>query len=202
MRVLLFIIFFAAIIFLYNSYLSANEGSDPCAIVKSQCPKPCKGIQNELNCYIPNFDCLSKKPLEPKLSCCISKCKDSAKSGFNENELKEFYRTFNFFGTKVNVNTSSLVGWVTLSVQAFLAVVSVVALLRGIKAGAFDLPRGDKLEEVKKDVRNTLLGFFLAWGAIFIIQVVLSVLGIPGLNELVIIGDQPGSKTGGTIVIK
>jgi hypothetical protein len=134
--------------------------------------------------------------------CCISKCANEQISGSELEQLRVFYRTFNFFGTKVNINTDSLVGWLTLGIQAFLAVVSIIALVKGIKAGVIDVPKGEELDKVKRDITNTIMGFILAWGAIFIIQIILSVLGIPGLNELVIIGDPPNSGQQSTIVIK
>lgn len=187
-------------IFIVGKFIVSAQ--DPCSSVVNTCPTPCAGGSQNTNCYIPNFDCLSQRVLDPMIICCISKCANEQISGSELEQLRVFYRTFNFFGTKVNINTDSLVGWLTLGIQAFLAVVSIIALVKGIKAGVIDVPKGEELDKVKRDITNTIMGFILAWGAIFIIQIILSVLGIPGLNELVIIGDPPNSGQQSTIVIK
>ncbi|RMD77224.1 hypothetical protein D6810_01545 [Candidatus Dojkabacteria bacterium] len=179
-----------------TSYFTVETFASACSELKQSCNRPCSSNE-DTNCYIPNFDCISKRILEPSLDCCINKCREG-NSGFSEEELRRFYSSFNFFGTKVNIRTDSIFGWITLGIQTYLAIVSFIALARGIKVGVIDLPKAEGLDKVSKSVINTITGFALAWGGIFIIQVILSIFGIPGLNELIVIGDQPA---GSTIVI-
>lgn len=187
--------------FASNNLLSAQE-LDFCDNVYRSCPVPCNSESRD-GCYLPNFDCVSRRVLDPTINCCIHRCANQELSGEEREEIEEFYRQFNFFGTKVNIRTDNFIGWITLSIQAFLAIISFVALLRGIKIGVIDIPNAldaDSRKKASVSIVNTIIGFALAWGTIFIIQFVLSLLGLPGLNELVLFGDISDSART-TIVI-
>lgn len=143
-----------------------------------------------------DFACVNKKLLDPGASCCEEKCLDTNDSFVVPSEYDPL---FSFFGYTFAITSGQqLPTLINLAITTFLGFVSVYAIIMGIYQGAILRAGTDDPEEIAKISKTfitLILGFFLAWGFIVIIQIVASLLGLGSLQNLTLIGD-----TGGTTI--
>lgn len=146
--------------------------------------------------YLPDFQCVNEKLINPSSDCCIDKCATEPSGEVPD----EYQPLFEFFGYSLAVTKDQQIPTlINLAITTALGFASVYALVMGIYEGAFVRARVTEAEEIEKSnkvILSLIAGFFLAWGFIVIIQIVANLIGLGDLQNLELVGDN-----GTTIVI-
>jgi hypothetical protein len=161
--------------------------------VPSNCPQE----------YEVDFSCQKAKILSPSVSCFLHKCPDAPsyaelqKDDSRSGQGSEDKFSLDAFGARFSVDSGKeIAAIVNISISTFLGVVSLYSLVRafyvaGVKiAGTVD---SEKLEEAKRELIQLVLAFVIAWSAIFILQIVFTVLGLGNINDYVFFGEDSSS---------
>lgn len=142
--------------------------------------------------YEPDFNCINNKFLNPNLECCPNKCVGGSTSSPED----DTYQQINFFGTTVGLdfsNPNTIPTLVNLGISTFLGIISIYALFRGIYVAAFIRTSATdpaRIAAINKELTNLVIGFIIAWGAIFIVQLVANIIGLGSLSNLQVAGTQ------------
>jgi hypothetical protein len=141
--------------------------------------------------FIPNLDCQLERIVNPGTDCCPNMCPGGDLDTDQPDELQKL----NVFGTTLLIGPESVPLLINLALSAFLGIVSLYALIRGIYLGAIKRPQtiDDKeIGDISKEIKNLLIGFIIAWSFIFITQIVVQFLGLGSLQDLTLIGTNDG----------
>lgn len=142
--------------------------------------------------YEPDFNCINARFVNPGLECCPNKCVGDTSPVPEE----DVYQTFNIFGTSINLDFSdpqTIPTIVNIAISTVLGIISLYVLFRGIYIAAFvrtSTNDPSKIAAVNKELVNLFIGFGLAWGAIFLVQLVANVIGLGSLNNLQVTGTE------------
>jgi len=152
--------------------------------------------------YVPDFNCIQKKFVDPAFNCTENKCPGDA--GVTDAEVTEFEPLLEFFGTELYIESEDeFPVLINLAITTVLGIASVYAIVRGIFVGAVLRAQTTNEEEIvkyNKEFTTLILGFILAWSFILIMQIVASLLGLGSLQDLTLISDD--GTGGSTIVIE
>lgn len=177
--------------FLSASTVNASglpAGCEPPFGIPSACPSA--------GDYEPDFNCINAKVINPKLECCPNRCVGGATIGEDPSESLQPLTKFNIFNTQISLdfrNPNTIPTLVNLLISTALGIVSLYVLFRGIYIAAFVRTRSTSPEDiakVNKELTNLLIGFLIAWGSIFIVQLVANLLGLGSLSNLSVSGTE------------
>lgn len=175
------IIFFSAGLSLITPNVHAAGGEFP-----GNCSG---GIPSGCTDYEIDAECVREKFIRPNTICCPNKC-----VGEPTTVSDSVFSSFQIFGTSFQLslgNPQTIPTLVNLALTTVLGIVSIFVLFRAIYVAAFVRTSTNdpaKIQAVNKELTNLMIGFALAWGAIFIVQAVANVLGLGSLNNLTLTG--------------
>lgn len=153
------------------------------------CPSPRDPNSPNTNYYVPDFECINRKLLDPTYACCRNKCSNTIGNIDISNQPPVFQELFSFFGRTIAITSGNqLVAIFNVAITSILAIFTVVAIVFGVYVGAFVRARTIDSEEIANANRtlvNIIIGFTLAWSFMFIIQIILGFLGLGNLSNLV-----------------
>lgn len=153
-------------------------------------------------------DCQAKRILNPAgQTCCILTCRDSENNDNITDEGLGKFTNFNIFGTRFRLDLTdpkTVESLISLFISTILGVFSLYALLKGaylLGVKRPNLTKSEEIQKLNKDLVSLVTGFTLAWGLIFIIQIIFSLLGLGNIRNLELFNDQGGTvitiRTGG-----
>lgn len=164
--------------------------------------------------FVIDQECQTIKILSPQSeqakTCCIHKCKNNPTSvtGNTDNVLDQSDLSFlNVFGIKLGLDfseagrTKTITTLINLVITTILGIFSMYALFRGVYLVAIQRPvliKPEDISKLNKQFTSLIVGFVLAWGVIFIIQVVFAFLGLGSLTDF----NFENAANGITITIK
>lgn len=195
MKSLKIIIFTALILFFIPALtISAAGGGQTreCSGDPYEIPSECKDD------FIIDAKCQSLKILSPQSElaqkCCIHICKgDTSTAEDPKNTLNQEDLAFlNVFGVKLGLDfsaenrTKTISTLINLVITTILGIFSFYALFRGVYLAAVKRPvltKPEDISKLNKEFTSLLIGFVIAWGVIFIVQLVFSILGLGSLTN-------------------
>ena len=142
--------------------------------------------------YEPDFNCINQRFLDPSLDCCPNKCVGGQSSVEEPVVLQEF----NIFGTTIGLdfsNANTLPTLINIGISTVLGIISFYALFRGVYIAAFvrtSTTDASKIAAVNTELKNLIIGFIIAWAAIFIVQLIANIIGLGSLQNLQITGTE------------
>lgn len=164
--------------------------------------------------FVIDQECQTIKILSPQSeqarTCCLHKCKDEQTSvtGNTDNILDQKDLSFlNVFGVRLGLDfsesgrTKTITTLINLVITTILGIFSMYALFRGVYLVAIQRPvliKPEDISKLNKQFTSLIVGFVLAWGIIFIIQVVFAFLGLGSLTDF----NFENAANGITITIK
>ncbi len=143
--------------------------------------------------FVTDFACVQNKIVNPEDSCCVDIC-----PGGNSSTLDPAYEQFNIFVTKININSEHKVAaLINVTITTVLGAISLYTLFRGFYIAAYkraNTTDSAEIEKITTELKNLVIGFVICWTFIFVMQFVMTLLGIGNLNQLVILGDPNPSN--------
>lgn len=193
-RPILIILFFIFSTLLFNTSIAQVPDTRDCKINPYLTPTTC----DEKNITI-DSNCQTRHILNPgSADCCILICKNSQGSLDQNNESLKKFSSFNIFGSKFNLDLTdakTVELLVSLFVSTILGIVSLYALLKGAYLAAFKRPEATTAEDIasiNKEFTSLVVGFTVAWGLIFLVQIVFGILGLGNIRNMELFNDQNG----------
>lgn len=163
--------------------------------IPDACPSPKDPNSSNTNYYVPNFECINRKLLDPSYSCCRNICAEKAGGIDIAAQPEVFQKLFSFFGRTIAITSGNqLIAIFNIAITTILGIFTVIALVFGVYIGAFVRARTTDQEEIANANRtlvNIIIGFTLAWSFLFIIQIVMGFLGLGNLSNLVFLENNP-----------
>ncbi len=164
--------------------------------------------------YTLDNKCNVARIINPEVDCCINKCTnidngydpdaECSGPGDPDCDVTSVLNSLNIFGTKIQYSNEKIPSLVQLGLSAFLAVVSFYALFRGMYLYSIKRTQttdAAEIGKINKEFGNIIIGFVLAWSAIFIVELVMRILGLPTLTQITLERIDDGSASN-VIIIK
>lgn len=159
--------------------------------------------------YVPDFQCINRKLLDPEEDCCENRCANAIPGDPSSQDPAAFQELVNVFGTTIAIETNEPFGVIAVIVNVLITTVlgfiSLYTLVKGIYVGGIkraNTVEAGEIEEISQTIRTMFLGFILAWSFIFIIQFITGIIGLGSLNDLVVLEDDPGADSENQLIIR